>query len=63
MLADPQSVTVNAVAISLPTVRRGVDTSTYRAADGNTELVLSHSYGKRVRRVVRLIFRKLRRIH
>lgn len=59
MLADPQSVTVNSVAISLPTVRRGDDQSTYRSADGNTELVVSSAYGKRTRRTARLNFRKI----
>lgn len=59
MLADPQSVTVNSVAISLPTVARGVNNSIYQSADGNTKLSLADTYGKRVRRVVRMDFRKL----
>jgi len=59
MLADPQSVTVNSVAISLPAVRRGDDQSKYLAADGNTELVMSSKYGTRIRRMARLNFRKI----
>lgn len=59
MLADPQSITVNSVAISLPAVSRGADTSRYASADGNTKLTLQHSYGKRTRRVVRLDFKKI----
>lgn len=54
MLSDPQSVTINAVAISLPRTSVGKDSASYTAADGNTKLSLNHSYGKRVRRVIRL---------
>lgn len=59
MLADPQSVTVNAVAISLPAVERGTNKSAYQAADGNSRLRLEHTYGKRTRRVVRWDFQKI----
>lgn len=34
MFADPQSITVNAVAQSLPAVSRNNDSSTYRKDDG-----------------------------
>jgi hypothetical protein len=54
MLADPQSVTINAVANSLPAISRGVNTSTYQKDDGNVVLAISHSYGKRTRRSIRL---------
>jgi hypothetical protein len=59
MLADPNSVTINAVAQSLPAVSRGVNTSTYRKDDGTVELVVSHLYGKRNRRTARLNFNKI----
>lgn len=59
MLADPQSVTVNSVAISLPTTTRAVDRSVYTSSDGNSKLSLQHTYAKRIRRVVRWDFRKL----
>jgi len=59
MLADPQSVTVNSVAISLPTITRGTNLSVYQSSDGNNKLSLSHTYGKRIRRVCRWDFRKL----
>lgn len=59
MLADPQSVTINAVAQSLPAVSRALNASTYRKDDGNVTLSISNSYGKRTRRSVRLDFRKI----
>lgn len=54
MLADPQSVTVNAVAQSLPAINREKLSSTYRKDDGSYTLIISHQEGKRNRRVVRL---------
>lgn len=59
MLADPQSVTINAVANSLPNVGRGVNTSTYQKDDGTVRLAISHQYGKRTRRTARLDFSKI----
>lgn len=59
MLADPQTVTINAVANSLPAVARGIDTSTYTKDDGNVKLGVSHQHGKRSRSTVRLDFRKI----
>lgn len=58
MLADPQTVTINAVAQSLPSTARGVNTSTYTKDDGKVKLTISHAYGKRTRRAVRLDFTK-----
>lgn len=59
MLADPQSVTINAVAQSLPAVARGVNTSAYQKDDGTVKLSISHNYGKRTRRTCRLDFSKI----
>nr|UJQ85668.1 MAG: hypothetical protein 2 [Leviviridae sp.] len=59
MLADPQSVTINAVAQSLPTIARGVNSSVYQKDDGTVKLSISHNYGKRTRRTVRLDFSKI----
>lgn len=56
--ADPQSVTINAVANSLPRVSVRDNASTYRKDDGNVELSVSHAYGKRNRRALRIDFRK-----
>lgn len=52
--ADPQSVTVNAVAIALPRTSSGVNSGTFTSADGMTRLSVSHAYGKRTRRTIRL---------
>lgn len=52
--ADPQSVTVNAVAISLPRTSSGVNSGTFTSSDGATRLSVSHAYGKRTRRTIRL---------
>lgn len=59
MLTDPQSVTINSVAIPLPRTSVGVNSGIYTAADGNTKLSLSHTYGKRTRRLIRLDFSKI----
>jgi hypothetical protein len=59
MFADPQSVTINAVATSLPAVVRAVNTSGYQSADGNVKLTVSHAYGNRNRRTARLDFSKI----
>ena len=59
MLADPQSVTINAVANSLPAISRGVNQSAYQKDDGSVKLSVSHIYGKRTRRSVRLDFSKI----
>lgn len=59
MLADPQSVTINAVAQSLPAIARGVNNSVYQKDDGTVKLSISHQYGKRNRRTARLDFSKI----
>jgi len=58
VFADPQSVTYNGSAKSLPAVSRGEDKSVYRLVDSGVlyELTLSHSdNGKRSRAVARLV--------
>lgn len=57
--ADPQSVTINSVANSLPRIGSGVNTGTFAAGDGNVKLAVSHQYGKRTRRQARLDFSKV----
>jgi len=54
MFTDPQSVTINSVATSLPKVSSGTNASEYKTADGLAKLAISSQYGKRVRRMVRL---------
>lgn len=51
---DPQSVTINAIAISLPRVGSGVNTGSFSSNDGLTKLSVAHQYAKRIRRTVRL---------
>jgi len=52
--ADPQSVTINAVAISMPRTSSGVNSGVFTSADGLTRLSVSHAYGKRTRRTIRI---------
>lgn len=59
MFADPQSVTINAVANSLPRTQAGVDAGLFSKDDGNVKLTVRHTYGNRVRRLVRLDQRKV----
>jgi hypothetical protein len=59
MFTDPQSVTVNAVAQTLPRVGVGASSAVYSTADGNTKMTVSHANGKRNRRNARLDFRKI----
>lgn len=44
MFADPQSVTINAVAQSLPAVSRGPTTSEYRKDDASVLMTIGHQY-------------------
>lgn len=59
MLTDPQTLTINAVANSLPTIGRGVNQSSYQKDDGNVKLDISHTYAKRVRRQVKATLSKI----
>lgn len=54
MFADPQSVTINAVPISLPRIGSSMQSGAFQAADAQTKLSISHAYGKRARHVLRL---------
>lgn len=58
-ISDPQSVTINAIANSLPRTGSGDNTGTFTKDDGNVKLSVSHSYGKRTRRTIRLDHRKV----
>lgn len=59
MFADPQSVTVNAVAKSLPAIRREDTSSTYRMDTGDYSLRITHREANRNRRTVQLDFQKI----
>lgn len=52
--SDPQSVTISGTANSLPRVSSGVNSGGFLSNDGNVALSVSHSYGKRTRRVLKL---------
>jgi hypothetical protein len=54
MFADPQSITVNAVAQSLPATARNGTSSQYTKDDGTYVLTISHQYGNRKRFNVRI---------
>lgn len=55
MLADPQSVTINAVATSLPRTSQGPTQNVYVSADGKTTFTTKQNVSaKRFRREVRL---------
>lgn len=53
--SDPQSITVNSVAKSMPRVSNGDLNSTYKSADDAWQMRISHQKSKsRVRRMVRI---------
>lgn len=56
---DPQTVTINAVANTLPRTGQDVASGSFTKDDGNVKLQISHSYGRRNRRTVRLDHRKI----
>jgi hypothetical protein len=58
-LSDPQSVTINAVAISLPRTSSAVNSGTFTSNDGAVKETISHQYGKRTRRLMRIDHSKL----
>jgi hypothetical protein len=57
--ADPQSLTINAVAQTLPRVSSGTNESTYTKDDGTVKMAVRHSYGKRDRSTIRVDFKKV----
>lgn len=60
MLADPQSVTINAVATSLPRTQAGPTQNVYTSADGNTIMTTKqNTTSSRFRREVRLSQQKI----
>lgn len=55
MFTDPQSITVNAVAQSMPKIKIGSSDATYRTADEVFQMRISHQPTKsRTRRMVRI---------
>lgn len=58
-LSDPQSVTINAVAVSLPRTSTDTNASSYSSADGLVKETFSHQYGKRNRHLARIDHSKI----
>lgn len=58
-LTDPQSVTINSVAISLPRVSSSVNAGRYASNDGLVSEDVSHQYGKRSRHLIRIDHSKI----
>lgn len=60
MLSDPQSVTVNAVAISLPKTSSGQTVNVYTSGDGLTSMaVRQNTTSTRFRREIRISQQKI----
>jgi len=60
MFADPQSITVNAVAQSLPAVSRNTNDSVYQKDDASYKLTIAHQYkAERNRFTVRIDANKI----
>lgn len=57
--ADPQSVTINAIATSLPRTSMGTNSGAFASNDGLLKLSASHAYGKRIRHNIRLDHSKI----
>jgi len=59
MFSDPQSVTINSVANSLPRVSSGSLSGVFQKDDATVKLSVSHQVGKRSRHFVRLDHSKI----
>jgi hypothetical protein len=57
--ADPQSVTINAVAQTLPRISSDGSVSVYQKDDGTVRLTASHKNGNRNRHTIRLDHSKI----
>lgn len=57
--ADPQTITINAIANVLARTSSGNNAGTFQKDDGNVVLNISHQYAKRTRRTIRVDHRKV----
>lgn len=57
--ADPQTITINAIANSLPRTSTRDNAGIFTKDDGNVRLTVSSLYGKRTRRTARIDYRKV----
>lgn len=58
MFSDPQSVTISATPYTLPRVSSDVNAGSFRTNDGAISISVSHTYGKRWRRTIRITHSK-----
>jgi len=56
---DPQTVTINAVAQTLPRTSSGTNSGVFTKDDGTVRLTVQHSSGKRMQNNIRLDFQKI----
>lgn len=56
---DPQTVTISASPNTLARTSSGVNSGAFTKDDGNVKLSVSHQYGKRTRRTIRLDHSKI----
>lgn len=52
--ADPQSITINSVATSLPRTGSTINSGTFQKDDGTVKMTVSHALNKRARRTIRV---------
>lgn len=57
--SDPQSITVNAVAQSMPRTGSGINQGLFSKDDATAILSVSHTYGKRTRRAMKFTMSKI----
>lgn len=57
--SEPQSLTINSTAISLPRVFGPDGVGTFRNYDAKTTLKIQHAYGRRTRRTASVDFAKI----
>jgi len=58
-LTDPQSITIDGVTSTLPRTGSSLTAGAFRNSDGSVVMNVSHTYGKRTRRVVRIDHSKI----
>ncbi len=52
--SDPQSITISGSAKSMPRISSGNNSGQFATSDQLTKLSVSHTYGKRVRHMIRV---------
>jgi len=59
VFTDPQSVTINSIAVSLPRVSSETNKGVFRSSDNYVTETASHTYGNRTRRPFRIDHSKI----